>query len=105
MFSDAPLKQGQEITLRYGTAEKQCRVQTILSEMDPVTLRINSKTPNSLQGDSIGEVDLLALDPMCLEKYSHLPQLGRFVVEDKKGAVAAGIVLETERRVESSSIQ
>ncbi len=105
MFSDTPLKQGQEITLRYGTAEKQCRVQTILSEMDPVTLRISSKTPNILRGDSIGDVELLALDPMCLEKYSHLPQLGRFVIEDKKGAVAAGIVLETESEVDSSSMQ
>lgn len=95
MFSDAPLERGQEIILRYGTAEKKCRVQTILSEMDPVTLRISSKTPNVLQGNSVGEVALLALEPMCLEKYSDLPQLGRFVVEDKRGAVAAGIVLET----------
>jgi elongation factor 1-alpha len=95
MFSDAPLERGQEITLRYGTAEKKCRVQSILSEMDPVTFRMSSKTPNVLSGTSVGEVELLALEPMCLETYSDLPQLGRFVIEDRKGAVAAGIVLET----------
>lgn len=95
LFSDTPLLEGEEITLRYGTAEKQCRVQKILSEMDPVYLTISARNPKLLRGNSVGEIELSAREPLCLEKYSDVPQLGRFIIEDAKGAVAAGIVLET----------
>jgi len=95
LFSDTPLLEGEEITLRYGTAEKQCRVQKILSEMDPVHLTISARHPKLLRGNSVGEIELSTQEPLCLEKYSDVPQLGRFIIEDAKGAVAAGIVLET----------
>ncbi|MCW4038759.1 MAG: GTP-binding protein [Candidatus Bathyarchaeota archaeon] len=95
LFSDTPLQEGAEITLRYGTAEKRCRVQKIRSEMDPVRLTITSQNPRLLRGNSVGVIELSAREPLCLEKYSDVPQLGRFIIEDKKGAVAAGIVLET----------
>jgi elongation factor 1-alpha len=95
LFSDTPLQEGDEITLRYGTAEKQCCVQKIRSEMDPVRLTISSQNPRLLRGTSVGEIELSAREPLCLERYSDVPQLGRFIIEDKKGAVAAGIVLET----------
>ena len=97
-FSDIQIKNGDELTIRYGTAEKKCKVNKILSEIDPVKLAIRSKFPGALKSDSVGEVEFLALEPLCIEKYSDFPELGRFVVEGKKGAVAAGIVLETSDR-------
>jgi len=94
LFSDTPLLEGEEITLRYGTSEKQCRVQKILSEMDPVRFTISARNPKMLRGNSVGEIELFPREPLCLEKYSDFPQLGRFIIKDAKGAVAAGIVLE-----------
>jgi len=32
-----------------------------------------------------------------VEKFSDFPELGRFVIEGKKGTAAAGIVLETTK--------
>ncbi|MCK4434987.1 hypothetical protein KAU92_05800, partial [Candidatus Bathyarchaeota archaeon] len=96
LFSDIQIKNGDELTIRYGTAEKKCKVHRIISEIDPVNLEIRSKLPRVLRSDSVGEVELLALKPLCLEKFSEFPELGRFVVEGKKGAVAAGIVLEID---------
>jgi len=95
VFSDTQIKNGDEITIRYGTAEKNCKIQKILSEIDPINLTSCSKLPQALKNNSVGEIELLALEPLCIEKYSNFPQLGRFVIEGKKGAVAAGIVLET----------
>ena len=43
---------------------------------------------------TVGVLKLKALELMSLEKYADFPELGRFVVEGKKGTVAAGIVLE-----------
>ena len=94
LFSNIQIKEGDEITIRYGTAEKKCRVQRILSEIDPVNLIVKAKSPKVLKGETVGEIELLALEPVCIEKYSDFPELGRFVIEGKKGTVAAGIVLK-----------
>lgn len=94
LFSSIRIKNGDELAIRYGTAEKKCEVQKILSEIDPINLTVRSKHPEILEDGSAGEVELLALEPLCIEKYSNFPELGRFVVEGKKGTVAAGIVLE-----------
>ena len=63
--------------------------------MDPVRLTITSQNSRLLRGNSVGVIELSTPEPLCLEKYSDVPQLGRFIIEDNKGAVAAGIVLET----------
>jgi len=94
VFSDIQIKNGDELTIRYGTAEKKCKVQKILSEIDPVNFTVRSKLPEALKNETVGEMELLALEPLCLEKYSDFPELGRFVIEGKKGTEAAGIVLE-----------
>jgi len=94
LVSDIEIKNGSELTVRYGTAEKKCKVQKILSEIDPVNLTLRSKYPEILKDESVGETEFLALEPICVEKYSDFPELGRFVIEGKKGTAAAGIVLE-----------
>ena len=94
LFSDIEIRNGDILTIRCGTAEKKCEVQRILKEIDPVNLTVRKELPELLKAGSVGEVKLLALHPLCLEKYSEFPQLGRFVIEGKKGTSGAGIVLE-----------
>jgi len=94
LFSGIQIREGDNITIRYGTAEKKCRVRKILSEIDPVNLTVKAESPKVLKDETVGEVELLALEPVCLEKYSDFPELGRFVIEGKKGTTAAGIVLK-----------
>jgi len=94
LFSGIQITNGDVLTIRYGTAEKKCRVKRILKEIDPVKLTINSKAPEMLGSEAVGELELQALEPISLETYSAFPELGRFVIEGKKGTVAAGIVLK-----------
>jgi len=96
LLSDIQIRNGDEPTIRYGTAEKKCKVQKILSEIDPVNLTIRSKHPEILKEESVGEIEFLALEPLCLEQHSIFPELGRFVIEGKRGTAAAGIVLEIQ---------
>ena len=84
------MKKGDELTIRYGTAKKLCRVQELLREIDPVNLTVSSENPEVLKDEGVGEVMLQTLEPTCIEKYSDFPELGRFVVEGKKGTAAAG---------------
>jgi elongation factor 1-alpha len=94
LFSNTKIRTGDAVTIRYGTAEKRCEVKHILKDIDPVNLTVRKEFPKHLREGSVGEVEFSALQPLCVEKYSGLPQLGRFVIEGTKGASAAGIVLE-----------
>ena len=97
LFSDITIRNGDMLTIRCGTAEKKCKVQRILKEIDPINLTVRTKFPEVLKDGSVGEVKLLALEPLCVEKFSEFPPLGRFVIEGKKGTAGAGLVLEVEQ--------
>jgi len=94
LFSDFEVKNGDVCTIRCGTAERKCRVEEILSEIDPVNLTVSAASPRFLRGGGVGEVKFLPLEPLCVERHSDFPPLGRFVVEGKKGPAGTGIVLD-----------
>ncbi len=83
--------------IRYGTAERKCKVQKILEKIDPINLTTQHEFPSCLRDGDVARVRFSTLEPTCLERYSEIPQLGRFVVEGKKGTAAAGIVLEVDK--------
>ena len=94
IFSDLTLRVGDTTIIRIGTAETKCRIKRILDKIDPVNLIVEEDNPASLENGEVGKVLFQALEPLYLDEYSVLPQLGRFVIVGKKGAAAAGIVLE-----------
>ena len=93
LFSHIQVRNGDVLTIRCGTAEKKCKVTKILTEIDAVNLTTLSENPEMLDREAVGELELTALEPISVEKYSDFPELGRFVIEGKKGTVAAGIIL------------
>jgi len=97
VLTDTRIENNDILKIRYGTAERKCKVHRILEKMDPVNLTIQQKLPSGLKDGDIARVKFSTLEPTCLEKYSEIPQLGRFVIEGKKGAAAAGIVLEVNK--------
>lgn len=94
LFSNIEVRNNDALTIRCGTAEKKCKVQKILERIDPVNLTLDKKFPRVLKSGDVGKIAFFPLEPMCIEIYSDFPELGRFVVEGKRGTVAAGIVLE-----------
>jgi elongation factor 1-alpha len=96
LFSETQIRNGDILKIRCGTAEKNCKVQTILNEIDPINLTVLSESPRLLKQESVGQVHLFPLEPLSLEKYSEFPPLGRFVIEGKKGTTGAGLVLEVQ---------
>jgi elongation factor 1-alpha len=96
LFSDIGLRNNDMVTIRCGTAETNCKVKRILEKIDAINLTADAKYPEDLKNGDVGKVLFSSLEPMCIEKYSEFPELGRFVIEGKKGTAAAGIVLETE---------
>ena len=97
LFSDIELRNGNVLTIRCGTAENSCRVQEILERIDAVNLTIDAKFPEVLKSGDVGKILFSALEPMCIEKFSEFPELGRFVINGPRGAIGAGIVLDVEQ--------
>jgi sulfate adenylyltransferase subunit 1 (EFTu-like GTPase family) len=98
VFADVKLSVGDKVSLRIGTAEANCEVNTILEKIDPVKLTVEERKSKSMKNGEVGKVLFRPLEPLYLEEYSEFPQLGRFVIIGKKGAAAAGIVLEKKLR-------
>jgi len=96
LFSDSEIKKGDIHTIRCGTAEKKCKVEEVLTEIDPVNLTLLARSPEKLRGGNVGEVKFSTLESLSIEKHSEFPPLGRFVIEGRKGPVGAGIVLNVE---------
>jgi len=96
VFAGATVKKDEALTIRLGTADARCRVREVIEKIDPINLTRAAGSPDALAAGDVGKLALIPLDPLCVEKYSDFPELGRFVVEGKSGTVAAGIVLETE---------
>lgn len=94
VFTDLEIRNGDILTIRLGTAEKRCRVETVLEKVDAVSFALQEKLPPLLRGGDVGKIRFASLEPICLERYSEIPELGRFVIEGKKGTVGAGLVLE-----------
>jgi len=97
LFSDAAISSGDVLTLHHGTIERKCRVQEIVSEIDPVNLIRRPKRVGALRSGGVGEVRLRSSEAFPLERYSDAPQMGRFVVVGGRGAIGAGIVVDLER--------
>ena len=58
-FSNFQMRTSVELTIRYGTAEKKCKVTKIRTEIDPVKLTITSKLPDA---DEAGVLITMAED-------------------------------------------
>ena len=93
VFEGLVLRVGSKARIRVGTAEVECRVEGILERIDPVRLTVVERDVEAIGDGDVGKVVFRPLEPLYLERYSEFPQLGRFVVLGKRGAEAAGIVL------------
>ena len=96
LFTNTEIKTDEVHVVRAGTAEKKCRIDEIINEIDPLNLTIIASSPKIMKGGGVGEVKFSVMEPFCLEKHADFPPLGRFVIEGKKGPIGAGIVSDLE---------
>ena len=94
IFSDLTLRNGDDVTIRIGTAERKCEIERIIERIDPLDLTVAEESPEVLENGDVGRILFRSAEPIYVESYLSFPQLGRFVVIGKRGATAAGIVLE-----------
>lgn len=80
------------------TAQFAGRVEEILEKKDPKTGQTLQKNPDFIKTGDVAVVKVRPLKNVSLEKYSEFPPLGRFAVRDMGQTVAAGVILDIQKK-------
>ena len=76
------------------TACEEIEVSKIISQIDPKTKKPMDKKVSFVKGHSIIICRMKAAASVCLEKFSTVPQLGRFTLRDEGKTIAIGKILK-----------
>jgi bifunctional enzyme CysN/CysC len=90
---DERMKTGDILELRCGTARVKCEIREMREKIDSQTGEVVRRNPTSIGMHEAATI-VFATDPIVVEKFSDIPELGRFVLARGKN-IGAGIVLET----------
>jgi elongation factor 1-alpha len=89
---DDSLRKGEIVELRCGTRRVRCKVKEIREKINSETGEVMDRYPDYIS-EHEAAIILFATEPLVVEKFSDIPELGRFVlVRDKN--IGAGVVLE-----------
>lgn len=74
------------------TAHVACTFKELLLKVDRKTGKVKEKNPEYLSAGDAAVVVMEPTKPLCAEKYTDYPALGRFAVRDMKATVAVGVI-------------
>ena len=79
------------------TVQMSMTLTELRKRMDPKTGAVAEENPKFLKTGDAAIVKITPTKPVCIEKFSEFPQMGRFAIRDMGQTVAAGVVLEIEK--------
>ena len=86
------LRKGDSLELRCGTRRVRCEIKEIKEKINSETGEVVERQPAEI-GENDAATILFATEPLVVEKFSEIPELGRFIlVKDRN--IGAGVVLE-----------
>ncbi len=80
------------------TAQVACTFTELSKKLDPRSGSVKEENPQFLKTGDAAIVKIMPTKPMVLEKAKDFPQLGRFAVRDMGQTVAAGMVIDVEKK-------
>jgi sulfate adenylyltransferase large subunit len=89
---EEPLKADQPVVLRCATQEVECIAEKIERRIDSSTLEIIEENASTVGINEAAVVVLKTKTPIVAEKFSHVRELGRFVIERRNNVQGAGII-------------
>ena len=92
IYHPTALAQGYTPVLHIHTEQMAVRFAELVSKLDPRTGQVVEEHPAYLKTGDAAIVKFEPLQPVALEVFSEIPQLGRFAIRDMGATIAAGIV-------------
>ncbi len=78
------------------TASVSSRIVEIVAKLDPRTGQVVEKNPSFLKPGDVAIIKFKPIKPMVIEKFSEIPQLGRFAMRDMNRTIGIGIVTDVK---------
>jgi len=80
------------------TAHIACKFAELLEKVDRRSGKTIEEAPKFLKSGEAAMVKMIPSKPMCVEKFSDYPPLGRFAVRDMRQTVAVGVIKDVEKK-------
>jgi len=80
------------------TAQVACTFEEIQRSLDPKTGATKAEKPDFIKTGDAAIVKIRPTKPMVIESFKAFPQMGRFAIRDMGQTVAAGQVIDVEKR-------
>ncbi len=90
---DMDYELGIPLTLRCATQEVGGKIERILKRFDPATIEVVEKDARRIKPAEIAEVEIRLERPVVVDRFSEIPEMGRFVLEHAGHPVAGGIII------------
>jgi elongation factor 1-alpha len=87
------LGKGDVVELMCGTARASARVKEIKEKINSETGEVMEKNPAFISENDAATI-IFTTEPLVVEKFADIPELGRFVLARDGRSIGAGIVLE-----------
>ena len=88
------IAQGYTPVVHAHTAQVAAKFTVLAKKLDQKTGAVIEDNPKFLKRNEAAIVELSPIKKMCLEKYTEIPEMGRFAVRDMGRTVCVGIVKE-----------
>ncbi|MCE4599879.1 MAG: translation elongation factor EF-1 subunit alpha [Desulfurococcales archaeon] len=96
IWHPSALAPGYTPVIHAHTASISARMTEILAKLDPRTGQVIEEKPQFLKPGEVAIVRFKPIKPMVIEKFSEIPQLGRFAMRDMNRTIGIGIVTEVK---------
>lgn len=90
---DETYELGIPITLKCATQEAKGKIDHIYKRFDPATIKVVEKDANQIKAAEIAEVEIKLDREVVVDKFSDIPEMGRFVLEHDGYPIAGGIII------------
>jgi translation elongation factor EF-1alpha len=79
--------------IKCATQEVMCEIETIEKVIDSSTLKVLSEDASEIRNREVADIIVKTAQPIVLENFNSIPELGRFVFE-RSDTCAGGIITE-----------
>lgn len=90
---EGALKKGEEFGIKCGTKRARCVVMEMRKKINPGTGEVLEENVEEMR-ENEAMTAVFETEPMVMEKFSNIPQLGRFVLTSQGKNIGAGVILE-----------
>lgn len=98
IFHPRAIAPGYTPVLHAHTAQVAATFTELISKIDPRTGETIQEKPDFIKQGDAALVRLTPVQPLCLEKYADMKQLGRFAIRDSGRTVAVGVVRDISEK-------